>query len=146
MVEVGMDLWNSSGSNPSAQAESLRAAWPGSCPDGLWMKGWRLHIYLGNLCQCLVIHRVKKCFLMYSQKLLCFSLCPLPLVLPLGTNEKGQDPLTLHPAFRYLHILIRAHLILLSSGLSSPSSQGLASQVLSKGEGSPPLTWGQYLV
>lgn len=62
---------------------------------------------------------------MYSQNLLCFSLYQLPLVLPLGTIEKGQVPLTLHLPFRYSHML-RAHLILLFSRLSSPSSPGLA--------------------
>ena len=43
---------------------------------------------LGNLFQCSVTLRVKKFFLMFSWNFLCFSLCPLPLVLSLGTTEK----------------------------------------------------------
>jgi len=40
---------------------------------------------LWNLFQCSVTLRVKK-FLMFRQNFLCFSLCPLPLVLSLGTT------------------------------------------------------------
>jgi len=62
---------------------------------------------LGNLCQCLVTLTVKKCFLMFRGNLLCFSLCPLPLVLSLGTTKKSLDP-SLHPPFRYWSTLIRS--------------------------------------
>jgi len=42
---------------------------------------------LASLGQGSVTLRVKKFFLMFSWNLLGFSLCPLPLVLPLGTTE-----------------------------------------------------------
>jgi len=42
-----------------------------------------------NLFQCSVTIRGKKFFFMFRRNLLCFSLCPLPLVLSLGTTEKS---------------------------------------------------------
>jgi len=47
---------------------------------------------LGSLGQCSIILRGKKFFLMFSWNFLCFSLCPLPLVLSLGTAEKSLAP------------------------------------------------------
>jgi len=47
---------------------------------------------LGSLFQCSVTLRGKKFFLMFRQNFLCFSLCPLPLVLSLGTTEKSLAP------------------------------------------------------
>jgi len=44
---------------------------------------------LGSLFQCSVTLRVKKFFLMFRWNFLCFNLCPLPLVLSLGTTEKN---------------------------------------------------------
>ena len=59
--------------------------------------------------------------------LLCFSFCPLPLVLSLGTTEKSLAPSSLHFAFSYLYTLIRSALSLLFSRLNSPSALGLSS-------------------
>ena len=61
---------------------------------------------LGNLCQCLVTLTAKKCLLMFRANLLCFSLCPLPLVLSLGTTEESLTPSSLHPPSRYLYTLM----------------------------------------
>ena len=47
---------------------------------------------LGSLPQCSVTLRGKKFFLMFRWNFLCFSLCPLPLVLSLGTTEKSLAP------------------------------------------------------
>jgi len=47
---------------------------------------------LGSLFQCSVTLRGKKFFLMFRQNFLCFSLCPLSLVLSLGTTEKSLAP------------------------------------------------------
>ena len=47
---------------------------------------------LGSLFQCSVTLRGKKFFLMFSWNFLCFSLCPLPLVLSVGTTEKSLAP------------------------------------------------------
>jgi len=60
---------------------------------------------LGNLCQSSATLTVKKYFLMFRWSLLRFSLCPLPLVLSLGTNEKSLDLSFLQPPFRYLYTL-----------------------------------------
>ena len=57
---------------------------------------------LGSLFQCSVTLRGKKFFLMFSWSFLCFNLCPLPLVLSLGTTEKSLAPSSWHPPFRYL--------------------------------------------
>ena len=47
---------------------------------------------LGSLRQGSVTLRVKKFFLMFRRNFLCFSSCPLPLVLSLGTTEKSLAP------------------------------------------------------
>ena len=47
---------------------------------------------LGSLFQCSVTLRGKKFFLVFRRNFLCFSLCPLPLVLSLGTTEKSLAP------------------------------------------------------
>jgi len=56
--------------------------------------------FLGILCQHLVTLTVKKFFLMFRQSLPCSSLCPLSLVLSLGTTRKYLAP-SLRPAFGY---------------------------------------------
>ena len=62
---------------------------------------------LGNLFQCSVTLTVKQCFPMFRWNLLCFSLCPLPLVLSLDTTKKRLASYSLCPPFRYLYKLIR---------------------------------------
>ena len=47
---------------------------------------------LGSLFQCSVTLRGKKFILIFSWSFLCFSLCPLPLVLLLGTTEQSLAP------------------------------------------------------
>ena len=47
---------------------------------------------LGSLGQGSVTLRGKKFFLVFSWSFLCFSLCPLPLVLSLGTTEQSLAP------------------------------------------------------
>jgi len=61
---------------------------------------------LGSLFQCSVTLRGKKFFLMFRRKFLCFSLCPLPLVLSLGTTKRvWPHPLDTHPSDIYKHLL-----------------------------------------
>lgn len=48
---------------------------------------------LGNLCQCSVTNKGKKRLLMFT----CTGLCPLLLVLTLGTTEKSLTPLCTFP-------------------------------------------------
>jgi len=59
---------------------------------------------LGSLCQCSVTLRGKKFFLMFRQNFLCFSLCPLPLVLSLGTTEKSLAPSSWNPPLSLDHL------------------------------------------
>lgn len=49
---------------------------------------------MGNLCQCSITHTVKKQFLMFRWNILGSSLCTLPLVLSLDTNEMSLAPFT----------------------------------------------------
>ena len=44
---------------------------------------------LGSLFQCSVTLRGKKFYFVFRRNFLCFSLCPLPLVLSLGTTENS---------------------------------------------------------
>ena len=46
-------------------------------------------IFLGSLYQFLIILEVGGFLLMFKLNFLCFSLCPLPLALSLGTTEKS---------------------------------------------------------
>ena len=79
------------------------------------MSGWFLNIFkdgdsttpLDNLCQCSVSLTAKQCFLIFRWSHLCFSVCPLPLVLLLDTTEKSLAPSSLHPPFRRLCTLMR---------------------------------------
>ena len=54
-----------------------------------------------NLLQCSVTLREKKCFLMFRGNILCLSLCPVPLVLSLGSTRESLAPFSLHLPFRY---------------------------------------------
>jgi len=68
-----------------------------------YLQGGRLHKFPGQPVLVLIHpHSEKKCFLMFRGNLLCFSLCPLPLVLSLDTIEKNLAPPSLHCPFRYL--------------------------------------------
>jgi len=60
---------------------------------------------LGSQFQCSVTLRVKKLFLMFRRNFMCFSLCPLPLVLSLGTTEKSLAPSSCHTGWFGRHCL-----------------------------------------
>ena len=47
---------------------------------------------LGSLCPCSVTLTVKKSFLMFRRTLLCFSLCPWPLVLSTAQHLLRNQP------------------------------------------------------
>lgn len=65
------------------------------------LQGWRLHDLLRSLCLCSVMLRVKKCFLMFNGNILCIgNLCPLPVVLSLGSTEKNLALSSLHALIR----------------------------------------------
>jgi len=89
MVGVGRDFWASSGPTRLPKQAHLQQAAEDFVQAGFeYLQRRRLHNpSLGNLFQGSVTLRVKKFFLMFSWNFLHFSLCPLPLVLSLGTTE-----------------------------------------------------------
>lgn len=73
---------------------------------------------LGNLCQCVVFHIMKKYVLVFRFSM--FQFVALPLVLSQGTAEKSL----LHPSYTFLQLfryIDEIALSLLSSRLNSPS-------------------------
>lgn len=62
---------------------------------------------LGSLCQCLTAHTVKTpVFLLFKQNSLCFDLCSLLHVLPLGTTGPVSSFFTLHRVFIHIDKVI----------------------------------------
>jgi len=96
-----------------------RCLWRSSCPAALLSQGqlesvaqdhvqvafnclqaWRLHLS-GQSVPVLSHRHSEKCFPAFRATLLCFSLCPLPLILALGTTGQSLAPSSLHLPFRY---------------------------------------------
>lgn len=84
------------------------------------------HIPWEHVCHS---HR-KKLFLIYRWQFLCFSLCLLPLVLSLGTNEENLVPSSWHLSVRHLYALVRFPLSCLFSRLNRPNSLSLREMFL----------------
>lgn len=82
---------------------------------------------LGNLYLCSVTHRLKKNFLIIRETILCFNLCPLPLVLLLGTTGKSLGSLLFAASLQYLYTLMEFPLSLVFSRVVCPSSLSLSS-------------------
>jgi len=99
MVGLGSDLCRSSSPTPLPKQGHLQQAAQDLFEAGVEnLQRRRVNNLSGNLSQCSVTLRGKKFFLMFRQNFLCFSLCPLPLVLLLGTTEKSLPyPLDTHP-------------------------------------------------
>jgi len=103
MVGVGRDLCGSSSPTPCQSRVTYSRL-------HRTLSRWILNISregdstapLGSLGQGSITLRMKKFFLLFSWNFLCFSLCPLLLVLSLGTTEKNLAPSSWHPPFRYL--------------------------------------------
>lgn len=95
-------------SKPSVQAGTPRPPRPGPTPNLFFLylhRGTLLHLP-GQSVPVPGQPHSKKCFLfLILRENLCFSLCPLPLVLPLDTSEKKLSPFSLHLPFRcsYVH-------------------------------------------
>jgi len=67
----------------------------------LWRSPWRrLHSLSVSHCHCSITRTARKCCLMVRGSLLCFSLCPLPLVLAQGTTDKSLALSSEHPLLR----------------------------------------------
>jgi len=89
MLGVGRDLWGSYSPTPLPKQGHLQQAAQDLVQAGL--KGDST-TSLGNLVQWSITLRGKKFFLMFRRNFLCFRLCPLPLVLSLGSTEKSLAP------------------------------------------------------
>jgi len=84
---------------PPIQVGPPRAVCSRQLPGGFWwLRGRSYNFYSSALSPA----PVKKCFLIFMQSLLHSSLCPLPLVLALGTTEKSLVPSSLHSPFRQM--------------------------------------------
>lgn len=108
--------------------------------------------YLENRCQCSISLTVEKCFLILRQHILCFSLCPLPLVhllsrlnsagcLSLSSSERCSSALILAALPRGSGLCLTAlYLSCAEEPTAGHSTLGVAFPVLRRGEGSPSST------
>lgn len=128
---LGIESWNDWGwkgllevmwSIPPTQAGPPRVSCWGPYPGNFWIypRTGDSTTSVGNLFQCSAsLTEKKKCFLVFSQTLLCFSLCLSPLVLSLGMTEKN---LALVPFAHFLQLVKYIDEIILSLLLSRPNS------------------------
>jgi len=93
MAAFGRDLYGSSSPAPLTKKGHLQQAAQDLVQVGLNIsREGDSTTSLGKVFQCSVTLRGKKFFLMFSWNFPCFSLCPLPLVLSLGTTDKSLAP------------------------------------------------------
>jgi len=93
MVRVGRDLCESSSPTLLPKQAHLQQALEDLVQAVLNISRERdSTASLGSLFHCPVTLRGKRFFLMFRRNFLCLSLCPLPLVLSLGTTEKSLAP------------------------------------------------------
>lgn len=102
---MGRDLWESIWSNCPAEAGPLAPSWRDHVQTAFeyFQKGSA--VFLGNLCRCSVTLTAKNCFQMFRQKMLCFTLCPLPPILGHWTGPGSGC--SLHPPFCCFCTLVR---------------------------------------
>jgi len=85
-----MDLWGLSSPTPLLKQGHLEQAAQDHIQVGFErLQQRRHHNPFGQPVPVFHTLKVKKFFLMFTWNFLCFSLCPLPLVLSLGTTEKS---------------------------------------------------------
>ena len=89
----------------SATAGSPRASCPGPCPAGFLITPC-METSQPLWVPCSSSHSHSKSFLMFRWSIICFTVCPLPLVLSLSTTGNSLAP-SLYPRFIYLYTLIR---------------------------------------
>lgn len=126
MPEVGRNFWRSSSPNPCSIRNTQSRFSRSMSKQFLRTSKEISTASLGNSWQSptqVNTYTVKICFLMFRWKLLCFTLCSLPLGLTLGTILKSLVPSSLHSPFRYLYILISFLLNLYFTGWKVPVSQ-----------------------
>ena len=111
MVVVGEDLWVSPSPTPLQQLPAAVAQESIQVGFG-YLQRRKVHSLCvqpaPELCQ-----HASRCFSHVQAELLCSSLFPLPLVLPLGTTKKSPAPSAWLSPFRYRSALIRSPLSLL---------------------------------
>lgn len=126
MVELGKDLRRSTGLTTLIKKghlelvvqEHVRRAFEN-------LQGWRHHNLLRKPVPGLWKKNISlqlKVFLTFRQNFLCFSLCPLPLVLLWDTTRKSLGPSSLCPPFKYFYTLTISPLSLLLSMLNGSLS------------------------
>lgn len=96
---------------------------PEPCPGLNHLQRWRLHSLPGQPVPGLGYSMGKKCLLMFTANLLSSSLCPWPLVLPLGTT--GRSTLCIHHWGPLEPSLLLADERVLVPGVVSPQGQDL---------------------
>lgn len=100
LVEVG----GTTGSHlvqTSAQVGTPRKGCPNRVQESFEaLQGGDSSTSLDNLCQGFVTCTAQKYCLVFKGNILCSSLCPLPLLLSLGTTEKSLSLSSLHPPIR----------------------------------------------
>ena len=102
MVEVRRDLWRSSGLMPLLKQGHLEPAGQDHVQTAFeYLQGGRLHNLLWLLVPVFRYPCSKELFPIFRVNFLCFNLCPLPLVLSLGTTEKSLAPSSLHLPFSW---------------------------------------------
>lgn len=141
MAEIGRDLWRSSGVQ-----SHLRSVTYSQTPRTVSRQLLSISedgdstTYLGHVCQDSVILLFKKYFFTFRGNLLCFGLCPLPLVLALGNAEKKPDSV-LSACFLHVFILTeKIPLTLLQAELSQVSQPFLIREMLQ----TPQLWWASW--
>lgn len=80
----------------AAQAGSVTGAYPELCPVGFWVSP-QMATPQPLWASCWTTVTMKKCFIVFRWDFMCFNLCLLPLVLPVGTTEKVWLPLLSSP-------------------------------------------------
>lgn len=99
ITEVGRHLWSSPIPATRINAEAARVRYTDCAQLRFeYLQGCSTNS-LGNLCSTTT--SVKR-ILLFRWNSLCFDLCPLPLVLSLGTTEKNPPPSSLHHPIRYI--------------------------------------------
>ena len=106
MAEVGGDLWRPNPCSKQGQQEQVAQDCVQLGFDCL--QGWRLCSLPGQPVLVLDYPDSKKVISYVRWNFLYFNLCPLPLVLSLGTTEKSLALSSLLSSTRYLNTLIRS--------------------------------------
>lgn len=105
LVEVGRDIWRSSGPIPCSSM-TIYSPWPR--PGSFWISPW-LETPQCPWATCNSTPPLSSNSVCLFREILLFSsLWPLPLALSLGTTGKSLSLSSLHPSFRNFCTLVRS--------------------------------------